>query len=158
MSDLVGRGSRLAMAASQGLRRLTGTSFLGRCARRAGPMRQLQQDEFLSPYGKGKIVGAGNTSQDPNRGGRASSRAARTCHNRRVYFCPRLQHALGFANKTDREDPTSPNRGKCTTLWTEGYVGQAAIPPVRCSPRNPRPKRHHSITALGRFITILPRL
>ena len=29
MSDLVGRGSRLAMAASQGLRRLTGTSFFG---------------------------------------------------------------------------------------------------------------------------------
>jgi hypothetical protein len=56
-------------------------------------------------------------------------------HNPGIYFCPRLQRALGFANKTDREDPTSPNRGKCTTLWTEGYVGQAAIPPGRYSAR-----------------------
>ena len=67
------------------------------------------------------------------RGGRASPRAARTCHKRRVYFRRWLEHVLGFVNIGSRgRDPSR--------RWAHGHVfGEGARPRaprmgLRCEP------------------------
>ena len=49
---------------------------------------------------------------------------ARNCRPNNALY---RRRTLGF--ETDREDPTSPSFGRERAPQSEGYVGQAAIPP-----------------------------
>ena len=64
----------------------------------------------------------------PDSGGRASERAVNRPEN--VDLMRRPTEDPRWASKTDREDPTSPSFGRKREPQSEGYVGQAAIPPV----------------------------
>jgi hypothetical protein len=62
-------------------------------------------------------------SRGANRGGRASSRAARMCHNPKVYIRPRSQHGLVFGS-----NPAAAGRGRDPSRAMDGTQSKNEAP------------------------------